>query len=277
MAPNNPTEIPKLPIPGVRNLIAVGSGKGGVGKTTVSVNLALALAKLGHRTGLLDADVYGPNVPRMLGVEESPHAVGDRIQPVERHGVKVISMGLINQGDQPLIWRGPMLHSVMQQFLRNVEWGDLDYLVVDLPPGTGDIQLTLIQTTPITGAIVVTTPSDVSLEDARKAVLMFRQVRVEVLGIVENMSYLMCPHCNQRVDVFSYGGGRKTAEQMGVNFLGEIPLDPAVRIGGDSGESVALGSADDPHAAAFYAIANATIERATQAGAPTGPRIEVTD
>jgi ATP-binding protein involved in chromosome partitioning len=274
---SNPAEVPKPPIPGVRNLIAVGSGKGGVGKTTVSVNLALALSKLGHSTGLLDADVYGPNVPRMLGVEESPRASGDRIQPVESHGIKVISMGLINQGDQPLIWRGPMLHSVMQQFLRGVDWGDLEYLVVDLPPGTGDIQLTLIQTTPITGAIVVTTPSDVSLEDARKAVLMFRQVRVEVLGIVENMSYLTCPHCSQRVDVFSHGGGRKTAERMGVNFLGEVPLDPEVRVGGDSGNSVALRSPDDPHAAAFYAIARATIERAAQVGAPSGPRIDVTD
>ena len=233
MGPTQAGEPPKLPIPGVRNLIAVGSGKGGVGKTTVAVNLALAMVRLGHRVGLLDADVYGPNVPLMLGVKEVPEAIGDRIQPIERHGLRVMSMGFISPGDKPLIWRGPMLHSVVQQFLRGVDWGDLDYLVVDLPPGTGDVQLTLSQTAPITGAIVVTTPSDVSLEDARKAVHMFRQVRVEVLGIVENMSYLVCPHCNQRVDVFSYGGGQRTAARMGVPFLGEVPLDPQVRIGGE--------------------------------------------
>jgi len=277
MGPTQAGEAPKLPIPGVRNLIAIGSGKGGVGKTTVAVNLALAMARLGHRVGLLDADVYGPNVPLMLGVDEIPQTIGDRIQPVECHGLRVISMGFINPGDKPLIWRGPMLHSVVQQFLRGVDWGDLDHLIVDLPPGTGDVQLTLIQTAPITGAIVVTTPSDVSLEDARKAVHMFRQVRVEVLGIVENMSYLVCPHCGQRVDVFSYGGGQRTAARMGVPFLGEVPLDPQVRIGGDTGESVALREPGDPHAAAFYALARNTIARLEEAGAPKSPKIEITD
>ncbi len=267
-------EVPKLPIPGVRNLIAVGSGKGGVGKTTVSVNLALALARLGHRTGLLDADVYGPNVPLMLGVDQAPEALGDRIQPIERHGLRLMSMGLISPGDRPLIWRGPMLHQVIQQFLRQVDWGELDHLVIDLPPGTGDVQLSLIQTAPITGAIVVTTPSDVSLDDARKAVNMFQQVRVEVLGIVENMSYLTCPHCGQRVDVFSYGGGRRTAERMGVNFLGEVPLDPEVRIGGDTGRSVALRPPEDPHAAAFYELARRVAEHVA-ALAPRGPKIEI--
>ncbi len=277
MGPTPPGDAPKPPIPGVQNLIAVGSGKGGVGKTTVAVNLALALARLGHRAGLLDADVYGPNVPLMLGVDETPHAIGERIQPIERHDLKIMSMGFLSPGDKPLIWRGPMLHSVVQQFLRGVDWGDLEYLVVDLPPGTGDVQLTLIQTAPITGAIVVTTPSDVALEDARKAVQMFRQVRVGVLGIVENMSYLVCPHCNERVDVFSYGGGRRTAERMGVPFLGEVPLDPEVRIGGDSGESVALRNPDDPHATAFYGIARAAIARLAETGAPRGPKIEVTE
>ncbi len=277
MGPTQAGEMPKMPIPGVENLIAVGSGKGGVGKTTIAVNLALALQRLGHRTALLDADVYGPNVPLMLGVEETPEAIGDRIQPVERHGLKVMSMGFIAPGDKPLIWRGPMLHNVIQQFLRQVDWGGVEYLVVDLPPGTGDVALSLMQNAPITGAIVVTTPSDVSLEDARKAVNMFRQVHVELLGIVENMSYLVCPHCQERVDVFNYGGGRRTAERMGVNFLGEVPLDPEVRAGGDIGESVALRKPDDPHAAAFYELARNVAARVEALGAPKGPRIEVTE
>jgi ATP-binding protein involved in chromosome partitioning len=272
-----PGEMPKMPIPGVQNLIAVGSGKGGVGKTTISVNLALALARLGHKTGLLDADVYGPNVPLMLGIDETPQAIGDRIQPIERSGLKVMSMGFIAPGDKPLVWRGPMLHNVIQQFLRQVDWGELEYLVVDLPPGTGDVALSLIQTAPITGAIVVTTPSDVSLEDARKAINMFHQVRVEILGMVENMSYLVCPHCEKRVDVFSYGGGRRTADRMGVPFLGEVPLDPQVRVGGDSGESVALRNPDDPHAAAFYELARNVAARIGALGAPKGPRIEVSE
>src|SRR3954469_21266446 len=213
-----------MPLPGVRNLIAVGSGKGGVGKTTVAVNLAIALAKLGYKVGLLDADVYGPNVPLMMGVNQTPMAHGERIQPLENFGVKLMSMGFLTPGDKPLVWRGPMLHSVIQQFLRGVDWGDLDCLVIDLPPGTGDVQLTLIQTAPVTGAVVVTTPSDVSLEDARKAILMFAQVKVPILGLVENMSYLSCPHCTERIDVFSHGGGKRTAEDMKVHFLGELPL-----------------------------------------------------
>ena len=224
---------PKLPIAGVSNLIAVGSGKGGVGKTTVSVNLAIALARMGYRVGLLDADVYGPNVPLMMGTNSTPSAIGERIQPLEKYGVKLMSMGFLNPGDKPLVWRGPMLHSVIQQFLRGVDWGELDYLVIDLPPGTGDVQLSLVQSAPLTGAVIVTTPSDVSLEDARKAVHMFEQVRVPLLGLVENMSYLQCPHCSERIDVFSTGGGKRTAEQMGVFFLGALPLDPQVRIGGD--------------------------------------------
>src|SRR5882672_6802625 len=233
-------EQPKQPIPGVRNLVAVGSGKGGVGKTTVAVNLAISLARLGRRVGLLDADVYGPNVPLMMGVQQTPNAIGERIQPIEKYGVRIMSMGFLNPGDKPLVWRGPMLHSVIQQFLRGVDWGELDYLLIDLPPGTGDVQLTLIQTAPVTGAVVVTTPSAVSLEDARKAVHMFEQVKVAILGLVENMSYLECPHCKERIDVFSYGGGKRTAEQMKVHFLGELPLDPKVRIGGDTGDPVSL-------------------------------------
>jgi ATP-binding protein involved in chromosome partitioning len=275
MNPMQPGETPKMPIPGVQNLIAVGSGKGGVGKTTVSVNLALALAKLGHPTGLLDADVYGPNVPLMLGIEETPEAIGDRIQPIERHGLQVMSMGFIAPGDKPLVWRGPMLHNVIQQFLRQVDWKALEYLIVDLPPGTGDVALSLVQSTAITGAVVVTTPSDVSLDDARKAVNMFQQVRVEILGMVENMSYLVCPHCDHRVDVFNHGGGRRTADRMGIPFLGEVPLDPQVRAGGDSGESVALRDASDPHAAAFYQLAANVAARVEALGAPRGPRIDI--
>src|SRR5919109_2403834 len=261
MNPNPPAQPPKLPIAGVKNLIAVGSGKGGVGKTTVSVNLAVGLASLGHKTGLMDADVYGPNVPLMMGINRTPMAYGERIQPLDQFGVKLMSMGFLNPGDKPLVWRGPMLHSVIQQFLRGVDWGELDYLVIDLPPGTGDVQLTLIQTAPITGAIVVTTPSAVSLEDARKAVHMFAQVRVEILGIVENMSYLIVPGTNQKLDVFGSGAGKRTAESMGVNFLGEIALDPEVRIGGDTGRPVAMRNQDDARAEAFLQLARNTVAR----------------
>ena len=248
---------PKLPIAGVKNLIAVGSGKGGVGKTTVAVNTAIALAHLGYATGLLDADVYGPNVPLMMGTSSTPTAVGERIQPLENYGVRLMSMGFLNPGDKPLVWRGPMLHSVIQPFLGGVDWGDLDYLIIDLPPGTGDVQLSLIQTAPVTGAIVVTTPSAVSLEDARKAVLMFQQVKVPVLGMVENMSWLQCPHCDERIDVFSNGGGKRTAEAMSIEFLGALPLDPHVRIGGDTGHPVATAGPEDAHGGAYYELAKA--------------------
>lgn len=276
MSPPQPgqQQQPKLPIPGVQNLIAVGSGKGGVGKTTVSVNLAIALAALGHKTGLLDADVYGPNVPLMMGINKTPMAYGERIQPLENYGVKLMSMGFLSPGDKPLVWRGPMLHSVIQQFLRGVDWGELEYLIIDLPPGTGDVQLTLIQTAPVTGAVVVTTPSDVSLEDARKAVHMFSQVKVPILGIVENMSYLDCPHCHQRIDVFSHGGGRRTAQEMQVNFLGELPLSPEVRVGGDTGKPVALGNGNNPQSAIFLDLARRMIERIRP---PAGPSIEISE
>lgn len=275
MSPNQPNQPPKLPIPGVQNLIAVGSGKGGVGKTTVAVNLTVALAALGHRTGLMDADVYGPNVPLMMGINQTPMASGERIQPLEHLGVKLMSMGFLSPGDKPLVWRGPMLHSVIQQFLRGVDWGDLEYLVIDLPPGTGDVQLTLIQTAPVTGAVVVTTPSDVSLEDARKAVHMFSQVKVPILGIVENMSYLVCPHCSERVDVFSTGGGERTAREMQVNFLGALPLDPEVRKGGDSGSPVALRNGTE--GAVFRELAQRMIDRIHEIGPPSAPKIEISE
>jgi len=266
--------MPKLPIPGVKSLIAVGSGKGGVGKTTVSVNLAVGLASLGYQTGLMDADVYGPNVPLMMGINKTPMAYGERIQPLEQFGVKLMSMGFLNPGDKPLVWRGPMLHSVIQQFLRGVDWGNLDYLVIDLPPGTGDVQLSLIQTAPITGAIVVTTPSDVSLEDARKAIFMFHQVKVPILGMVENMSFLNCPHCHERIDVFSHGGGKRTANEMKVHFLAELPLDPQVRIGGDSGKPIVLRAGEGEP---FLELARNTVVRAREVSAQEGPKIEITD
>ena len=274
MTPNQPGQPPKPPIAGVKNLIAVGSGKGGVGKTTVSVNLAVGLGSLGYKVGLMDADVYGPNVPLMMGINQTPMAHGERIQPLTQFGIKLMSMGFLNPGDKPLIWRGPMLHSVIQQFLRGVNWGELDYLVIDLPPGTGDVQLSLIQTAPITGAIVVTTPSDVSLEDARKAVHMFHQVRVPILGIVENMSYLTCPHCHERIDVFSHGGGRRTASQMDVNFLAELPLDPQVRIGGDSGNPIVLRKGEGEP---FLELARHAAARLEEVAREEGPKIEISE
>ena len=269
--------MPKVPIQGVKYIVAVGSGKGGVGKTTVSVNLAIALAALGYKVGLLDADVYGPNVPLMMGINRTPQARGERIQPLENYGVKLMSMGFLSPGDKPLVWRGPMLHSVIQQFLRGVDWGVLDYLVIDLPPGTGDVQLSLIQTAPVTGAIVVTTPSDVSLEDARKAVHMFNQVKVPVLGLVENMSWLKCPHCNERIDVFSMGGGKRTAKEMAIYFLGELPLDPVVRIGGDTGKPVAIRGESDERATVYFDLARRAVERIKVESAAPAPSITVED
>ena len=264
-------------IPGVKNLVAVASGKGGVGKTTVAVNLALALAKLGHKVGLLDADVYGPNVPIMLGSTQEPMATPQqRIIPVQAQGIKMISMGLLNPGDKPVIWRGPMLHSVITQFLRSVEWGELDYLIIDLPPGTGDVQLTLIQTVAVTGAVVVTTPSTVALADVRKAIEMFRQVNVEVLGVVENMSTFSCPHCGKAIDIFGHGEGAKTALAYGVPVLGEIEIDPRIRIGGDTGKPVAaLGETGDG-AKSLYAVARAVTARLAEiAGTTGGPAIQI--
>ncbi len=253
---------PPQPLPGVGSIIAVGSGKGGVGKTTLAVNLALALAKLGHKVGLLDADVYGPNVPLMLGTNMQPKVLGDNsIEPLEVQGLKMISVGLLNPGDKPLIWRGPMLHSIIRQFLNSVVWGTLDYLIVDLPPGTGDVALSLIQTVPLTGAIVVSTPSDVSLQDARKAIEMFRQMKVDLIGVVENMSYFVCPHCNHEIDVFSRGGAEKTAEQFGVNFLGSIQLDPEIRKAGDSGKPAVLQGEDSAHAKSLYDFARKVAAR----------------
>ena len=262
--PGQPPQGPQ-PLPGVDTIVAVGSGKGGVGKTTLAVNLAIVLAKLGHKVGLLDADVYGPNVPLMLGLSGEPKVGGDnRITPLEVHGLKVISVGFLNPGDKPLIWRGPMLHSIIRQFLGSVEWGQLDYLVVDLPPGTGDVSLSLIQTVPLTGAIVVSTPSDVSLQDARKAIEMFRQMKVDVVGMVENMSYFVCPHCHQQTDIFSRGGAEKTAAQFEVAYLGAVQLDPDLRKAGDSGKPVVLEGESSPSAQSLYEFARKVSARVAE-------------
>jgi ATP-binding protein involved in chromosome partitioning len=261
------------PLPGVETIIAVGSGKGGVGKTTLAVNLAIALLKLGHKVGLLDADVYGPNVPLMLGTNGQPKASGDgRIEPLHAYGLKVISVGFLNPGDKPVIWRGPMLHQIIRQFLGSVEWGQLDYLVVDLPPGTGDVALSLIQTVPLTGAIVVSTPSDVALQDARKAIEMFRQMKVDLVGVVENMSYFVCPHCNHEIDIFSRGGAERTANQFGVAFLGNIELDPDIRRAGDTGKPAVLEGENSPHAKSLYDFARKVIARVDEvkSGASAG-------
>jgi ATP-binding protein involved in chromosome partitioning len=259
--PGQPPPRPQ-PLPGVETIVAVGSGKGGVGKTTLAVNLAVALAKFGHKVGLLDADVYGPNVPLMLGTNAQPKVLApERIQPLEVHGLKAISVGLLNPGDKPLIWRGPMLHSIIRQFLGSVEWGPLDYLIVDLPPGTGDVALSLIQTVPLTGAIVVSTPSDVSLQDGRKAIEMFRQMKVDLVGMVENMSYFVCPHCHHEIDIFSRGGAEKTASQFGVAFLGNIQLDPEIRKSGDWGRPAVLEGESSAHAQSLFDFARRVMAR----------------
>jgi ATP-binding protein involved in chromosome partitioning len=261
------------PLPGVDAIIAVGSGKGGVGKTTLAVNLAIALAKLGHKVGLLDADVYGPNVPLMLGSSAQPQANPEgKIEPILIHGLKVISVGFLNPGDKPVIWRGPMLHSIIRQFLGSVQWGQLDYLVVDLPPGTGDVALSLVQSVPLTGAVVVSTPSDVSLQDARKAIEMFRQMKVDLVGMVENMSYFVCPHCQHEIDVFSRGGAEKTAQQFGIAFLGNIQLDPELRKAGDTGKPAVLDGETSPHAKSLYDFARRVMARVGEirSSAPEG-------
>ena len=265
-----------LPLPGVSKIIAIGSGKGGVGKTTVAVNLAIALARMGNKVGLIDADIYGPNIPLMMGSSAQPKVgAQNQIEPNFTHGVKTISIGYISPGDKPMVMRGPMLHQIIRQFLQQVEWGELDYLLIDLPPGTGDVVISLVQTVPLTGAVVVSTPSDVALQDARKALEMFAQVNVEVLGIVENMSHFTCPHCSQIIDIFSKGGAERTAQQFNLPFLGSIELVPAIREGGDRGLPVALAGPDSALAAEFYSVARKLTERAEEAASKTGEVIEI--
>jgi ATP-binding protein involved in chromosome partitioning len=276
MAHGNSIPPAPLPLPGVSKIVAVGSGKGGVGKTTVAVNLAIALARMGNKVGLIDADIYGPNIPMMMGSSTQPKVgPNNQIEPNFTHGVKTISIGYISPGDKPMVMRGPMLHQIIRQFLQQVEWGELDYLIIDLPPGTGDVVISLVQTVPLTGAVVVSTPSDVALQDARKALEMFAQVNVEVLGIVENMSHFTCPHCSEIIDIFSKGGAERTAAQFNVPFLGSIELVPAIREGGDRGMPVALAGPDSTLAIEFYVVAKKLMERAEEAASRSGEVIEI--
>ncbi|HEV8637022.1 MAG TPA: Mrp/NBP35 family ATP-binding protein [Chloroflexota bacterium] len=250
-----------IQLPGVKNVVAVGAGKGGVGKTTCAVGLAVGLRQSGAQVGLLDADIHGPNVPLMMGLSEPPHQHENRIVPGLSHGVKIMSAGYFVQENMPLIWRGPMVGKMIQELLGNVEWGELDYLVVDLPPGTGDAPLTLAQAIPLSGAVVVTQPPDVSLMDATKAIAMFQKLEVPILGIVENMSYFVCPCCGTRTEIFSHGGGKAAAERLRVPFLGEIPLNPSIREGGDTGTPVLVSNPASPEGEAFRQFAQATAAR----------------
>src|SRR5919205_3189258 len=255
-ARGGPTNATPL-IPGVKNVVAVASGKGGVCKSTTSVNLALALSQTGAKVGLLDADIYGPNVPLMMGLKDKPEVHGHQghIQPVLRYGIKLVSIGFFLDESKPVIWRGPMVHGAIQQFLRDFDWGDLDYLVVDLPPGTGDAPLSLSQLIPLSGVVIVTTPQDVALQDVAKGMAMFKQLEVPVIGVIENMSYFVCPNCNERHEIFGRGAGERIAKAFDVPFLGQVPLQPNVRTGGDEGQPVVLADPESPAAAALTSVA----------------------
>ncbi|UCG51984.1 MAG: Mrp/NBP35 family ATP-binding protein [Candidatus Latescibacterota bacterium] len=252
----------RAPIPGVKNIIAVASGKGGVGKSTICVNLALALRERGARVGLLDADIYGPSLHILLGVHDQPKpGIKKEIAPVLHSGLKLMSLGFLTNVDTPVIWRGPMVAGVVKKFLQDVEWGDLDYLMIDLPPGTGDAQLTLVQTVPITGAIIVTTPSEIALVDAEKGLKMFEHVDAPVLGIIENMSTFVCPHCGDKTDIFASDGGKRISAKTSAALLGQIPLDPEVRAGGDKGRPTLRSDIDSPISKAFLEVADKIMER----------------
>jgi ATP-binding protein involved in chromosome partitioning len=251
-------------IPGVRHTVAVASGKGGVGKSTVAANLAIGLGQLGYRVGLLDADIYGPSVPMMFGITDKPRVDGNRIQAFEKYGILLMSLGFILETDTPVIWRGPMVMRAIEQMLGDVDWGDLDFLILDLPPGTGDAQLTVTQKVPLAGAVIVTTPQDVALIDARKGLAMFRKVNVPVLGIIENMSTFICPHCGEATDIFKKDGGKKTADLLGTAFLGAIPLDPKIVLGGDAGMPITVAEPNGPHAEAFRQVAAAVAAEAVR-------------
>ncbi len=251
----------RSPIPGVKNIIAVGAGKGGVGKTTVAVNLAIALAKCGGKVGMIDGDIYGPNVPIMLGIKGQLTTDGEKILPAEKYGLQVISMGFLTGDDAPIIWRGPMLHGALQQFFREVRWVDLDYLVVDMPPGTGDVALSLSQSVPVAGAILVTTPQVVSLADTRRASAMYTKLNIPILGIVENMSYFVCPNCRHEADIFGRGGGEQMAADLNIAFLGRVPIYQPIREGGDTGVPLMISEPDSPAAQAFVETAARTAAR----------------
>jgi ATP-binding protein involved in chromosome partitioning len=246
---------PRQSLPGVKNIIAVGAGKGGVGKTTVAVNLAISLAKAGSKVGMIDGDIYGPNVPIMLGMKTQLITDGQRIIPAEKYGLQVISMGFLTQDDAPIIWRGPMLHGALQQFFREVKWVDLDYLVIDMPPGTGDVALSLSQTVPVAGAIVVTTPQQVSLADTRRAVAMYKKLNIPPLGVIENMSYFVCRNCHHEADIFGHGGGEAMAAELGLPFLGRVPIYQPIREGSDAGVPLVVSEPESPAAKAFMAAA----------------------
>ncbi len=256
-------------IPGIGAILAVASGKGGVGKSTTAVNLAVAMAADGARVGLLDCDVYGPSIPRMMRLSGQPETVeGSKLVAMENYGVKCMSMGFLVEEDTPMIWRGPMVMSALGQMLRDVQWGELDILVCDLPPGTGDAQLTMAQNVPLTGAVIVSTPQDIALMDVRRGIAMFERVDVPIFGIIENMSYFLCPHCGERSEIFSHGGARETAAELGVGFLGEIPLDGAIRTTSDAGQPIVLAEPQSPHTAAYRGIAKRVLDlcRAAEAG-----------
>ena len=245
----------KPPVPGVKNIIAVGAGKGGVGKTTVAVNLAIALSQMGGRVAMIDGDIYGPNVPIMLGIKTQLVTDGTKIVPAEQFGIKLVSMAFLTGDDAPVIWRGPMLHGVIQQFFREVRWENIDYLIVDMPPGTGDIALSLSQTVPVAGSVVVTTPQTVSVADTRRAVKMYEKLNVPALGLIENMSHFVCPSCRHESDIFGKGGGEALAQELSVPFLGRIPIYEPIRIGGDTGVPITVGERDSPAAQAFRGAA----------------------
>jgi ATP-binding protein involved in chromosome partitioning len=244
-------DLNKVPVPGVKNIIAVGAGKGGVGKTTVAVNLAIALSQAGSRVGMIDGDIYGPNVPIMLGIRTQLIAEGEKIAPAQQYGMQLVSMAFLTQDDSAVIWRGPMLHGVIQQFFRNVAWNNIDYLIVDMPPGTGDVALSLSQSVPVAGSVVVTTPQTVSLADTRRAVRMYEKLNVPALGLIENMSHFICPACQTESDIFGKGGGETLAKDMGVPFLGRIPIYEPIRIGGDTGVPIVVGEPKSTAALAF--------------------------
>ncbi len=270
-----PAPAAKAPLlPDVRHIIAVASGKGGVGKSTTAVNLAVSLARQGHRTGLLDADIYGPSLPRMLGVDRKPELVDGRMLPIPAWGLQTMSIGYLVDPDSAMIWRGPMVMSALEQMMGQVAWGELDILVVDMPPGTGDAQLTMAQRVPLAGAVIVSTPQDIALIDARRGVRMFEKTRVPVLGLIENMSFFACPNCGHHTDLFGHGGARREAEALGVEFLGEVPLLLDIRTTSDAGTPIAAAAPDSPAAQAYAAIAARIWERLA-AAAPAGPRITV--